>query len=205
MREERELHHISKVYPLWTKATKSNASESHLHFQRRYRCTSFQVARDLHRKTQTNSFCMMRTFRQTRNWPRPVRSCTKGKSELTRRVIAVIVRDIWEIQITFARVVDLSPGRETLRRYLHFLCRYPHCQSTISGGLSSLVFVGFFLTESLEKGATFFLIPSYFADTGNQSSNVTHQTMTTQEILSSPLFILHSVPVSASAINITIP
>ena len=42
-----------------------NGSESHLHFQRRYRSTSCQVAGGLHRQTQTTSFCMMRTCRQT--------------------------------------------------------------------------------------------------------------------------------------------
>ena len=52
----------------------------HLFFQRRYRPTSYQMARDLRKKTQTNLFLSF--FRQTGTGPRHTHCGAQGKSEL---------------------------------------------------------------------------------------------------------------------------
>ena len=70
-------------------ATLCDASQSHLHFQRRYRSTSFQLARYLSRIALNTCVCMMRTLRQTGNGPSgDVRAVYR---ELTGRVAQVFM------------------------------------------------------------------------------------------------------------------
>ena len=60
----------------------TNTTKHNTHFQDRYRPTSFQVERGLHRSTWTNDFCMVRTVS-------PNRECPKSGTLALRQVRAV--------------------------------------------------------------------------------------------------------------------